>query len=378
MTLETRAPFGIDPAADARPAQRLATVGAGIAAAAAALGFGLRGIPAAAITAVNLGVLGMLVAGFGVTRRPKDGLTLLIASATALLASLATHPDWDSIRLMQWVMAGFAAVCAGLLQLPRTYQRIAVSLFVLYHFAGIVSAITSPPPSPWMTSHLWARVFRPHLEFSYVNNAYQFYSPQPGPANILWFCLYREDGTCEWLKVPRRNERLDPLGTEYYRRLSLTERVNQNVPMPFGPPQDSDYRRKIVSQDYPMHPEMPDNQQFRAPGEHSRQLLAGYARHVAFQHGPISSIKIYLTQHRMLSQLEYAQRKDPYDRDTYLPFFVGEFDADGKLLVPLDPLLYWVVPIFRQPDGGVKNYVADHARTDHAGKSYAGSDPFEQ
>src|SRR5438876_7507805 len=100
MTLDARAPFGTDPAGDAGPARRLATVGAGIAALAAAIGLSLRGIPTAAVTAVNLGVLGMLVAGFGIVRRPKDSLTLLIGSATALLASLATHPEWDSIRLM--------------------------------------------------------------------------------------------------------------------------------------------------------------------------------------------------------------------------------------------------------------------------------------
>ena len=82
------------------------------------------------------------------------------------------------------------------MQLSPTGQRIAFSLLVLYHFAGIFSAITSPPPTPWLTGQFWARVFRPHLEFSYVNNAYQFYSPQPGPAQVLWFCITGTDGQC--------------------------------------------------------------------------------------------------------------------------------------------------------------------------------------
>ena len=138
--------------------------------------------PVPAVVAVNAGVAGMLLAGLAVARRPKDSLTLALASATALLAGLATHPEWDSVRLMQWVMAGVAGAVAVLVLLPQTAQRVAVSLFVLYHFAGILSAITSPHPQPWMTAQLWSRVFRPHLEFCYVNNAYQFYSPQPGPA----------------------------------------------------------------------------------------------------------------------------------------------------------------------------------------------------
>ena len=47
---------------------------------------------------------------------------------------------------------------------------------------GLANAITSPPATPWLTTQTWVRLFRPHLEFCYVNNAYQFYSPQPGPA----------------------------------------------------------------------------------------------------------------------------------------------------------------------------------------------------
>ena len=46
---------------------------------------------------------------------------------------------------------------------------------------------------------------------------------------------------------------------------------------------------------------------------------------------------------------------------------MGEFDADGNLLGPgTDPLLYWVVPILREPRRArasyvLKDYVAVHA-----------------
>jgi hypothetical protein len=379
MASDTRAPVETGAAPDARPVQRLSVLGAGLAAGAALLGvavngssaLGLAGPPppsVSAVIAVWVGVLGMVLAGFAIARRPKDSPTLALACATALLAGVATHPDWDSVRLMQWVMAAVAGAAAVLVLLPRTYQRLAVSLFVLYHFAGILSAITSPPPTPWLTAQLWSRVFRPHLEFCYVNNAYQFYSPQPGPANILWFCITGADGTSRWLKIPRRNEMLDPLAVEYYRRLSLTERPNQNVPTPLGPPAETMQLRATVAREFPPLPDLLLTMQFRAPNEHARQLLAGYARHLGRTYSPMRSVKIYLTQHRMLNQKEFADGKDPYDKDTYLPFFVGEFDGEGRLLNPYDPLLYWIVPIVKQPGGGVKNYVIDHA----------GSDPFEE
>src|SRR5436190_972320 len=101
MTTDMRGPLDGPSPADVGLGRRVAFIGVAMAGTAALIGFALRAVPAAAIVAVNLGVLGMIVAGFGIARRPKDSLTLLTGSATALLASLATHPDWDSIRLMQ-------------------------------------------------------------------------------------------------------------------------------------------------------------------------------------------------------------------------------------------------------------------------------------
>jgi hypothetical protein len=368
MATDARAQTVPDPGPSVTWVYRLAGVGAGTAAVAAALGFASRYTATLSVTAGVLGVLGMIVAGFTVSRRPRDSAVLAAAALTAGLAGFATHPDWDSVRLMQWVMAGVAGVAAVVVLLPRTAQRVVVSLLVLFHFAGILSAITSPPPTPWLTAQLWARVFRPHLEFCYVNNAYQFYSPQPGPAQVLWFCITGADDQVRWFKMPRRSEMLDPLAVEYFRRLSLTERANQNVPTPLGPPPEVQQLRLTAVNEIPFQSELMPARQYRPPNEHARQILAGYARHVANVIGsgrpgvPVQNVKIYLTQHRMLSQKEFADGKDPYDKDTYWPFFVGEFDPDGRLLNPYDPLLYWIVPIVKQPDGSLKNYVAVHAK----------------
>ncbi len=368
MAIDARAPERTGPADDGGRALRLAQAGAGVAAAAALVGWSLRSSTAVALTAVVLGILGMLIAGLAVARRPTDSWVLLCAAAAALFAAFATHPDWDSVRLMQWVMAGVAAAVALLLVLPKTARRVVVSLAILYHFAGVLSAITSPHPTPWMTAQLWARVFRPHLEFCYVNNAYQFYSPQPGPAQILWFAIAGEDDQVRWLKMPRRSELLDPLAVEYYRRLSLTERANQNLALPTGPPAEALLLRQGVIDQFPPIPDLPTVAQYRVPNEHARHLLSSYAQYVANVLGSgrpgvaVRSVKIYLTQHRMLNQKEFADGKDPYDQDTYWPFFVGEFDAAGRLLDPYNPLLYWIVPIVKQPDGPAKNYVAEHAK----------------
>ena len=120
------------------------------------------------------------------------------------------------------------------------------------------------------------------------------------------------------------------------------------------------------------------------PNEHARQLISSYARYVAKKHGtspegvPVKSIKIYLTQHRMLGQKEFAGGIDPFDPTTYLPFFIGEFDVEGNLINPYDPMLYFIVPIIAGPNHksgppgspglDVRNYVTVHA----------GSDPFAE
>jgi hypothetical protein len=50
-----------------------------------------------------------------------------------------------------------------------------------------------------------------------------------------------------------------------------------------------------------------------------------------------------------------------------VPVYMGEFDDDGTLLDPGDAMLYWVVPILRQPRGDgefiIKDYVSKHAGT---------------
>jgi hypothetical protein len=367
---------------------RVSAVGAAIAGVAAAAGATVTSNPAhwLAVAAAIAGVLGMVIAGYAISRRPKDSVTLGLAALTAVLAALATNPAWDSIRLMQFVMAATAAIIAVIVLLPQTLQRVTFSLLVLYHFAGMLSAVTSPPPTPWMTGQLWARLFRPHLEFSYVNNAYQFYSPQPGPAQILWFCITGVDGQSRWYKIPRRNEMLDPLGVEYYRRLSLTERANQNLILP---PNNEVVRLRYLREDIPLHPESAQVLQYRVPNEYARHIVNGYAKHVARVLGTgrkdangdlilVHDIKIYLTQHSMLTQPQFEKLQGqpskadngPYAPDTYLPYFIGQFDGAGEpMMNDFDRLmLYWLVPIIRDPaTKAVKNYVITHA----------GSDPFD-
>src|SRR5262249_45820013 len=157
-------------------------------------------------------------------------------AATSALAYFGVRPEWYSVRLVPFVATFVSIIGAGLVMLPRWGQQIVLSFLVIFHFLGILSAITSPPPQSWLSAATWTYLFRPHLLFCYTNNAYQFYSPEPGPASLLWFCIEMKNGEKVWYKVPRKPEtHLDPMSVEFFRRLSITESANQTSS--FGPSQ---------------------------------------------------------------------------------------------------------------------------------------------
>ena len=166
---------------------------------------------------------------------------------------------------MQWVMAGTAA--ARRRHRPAVADRPAgrVQPAGVYHFAGIISAITSPQPTPWLTGQLWARVFRPHLEFSYVNNAYQFYSPQPGPAEILWFCITGTDGESRWYQDADEGRDARPAGHRVFPP-PVADGAGQPDVRLRAERRGAYLARRSLVQDFPYYPTemMPERQQYRA------------------------------------------------------------------------------------------------------------------
>lgn len=328
-------------------------------------------------------VAGLILAGLGVAERPRSVQGLLVAAAAAWAAYLGVHPAWDSPQLLFQVLGSVAAVAAIVLLLPRALRYAVVSGLAVFHFLGVLSAITSPPPQSWISLWAWTNVFRPHLVFCYTNNAYQFYSPEPGPACLLWFCIEGHDGQKVWYKLPRKpDSHLDPMAVQFYRRLSITESVNQNYTLANVPPQN--YARRLQSlQQFPFHPEVPQAAQFRLPQDNVRRSVASYVRYLTGVYGgpdKVKSIRLYRVMHRMLEVNEFAAGENPYAKWTYLPYFMGEYDTEGNLKDPYDPTLFWMIPIIKKPvlmtaitrpGGGpveVENYLARHA----------GSDPFEE
>jgi hypothetical protein len=408
-------------------------------------------------------VAGLIVAGFGVSRRLQTASTtfeervesaglIALAAFDVLLAYLGTEKG-ASTRLFLGVLIGVALAGAVLVLLPWRVRRIVISLWILFHFAGILTAVTSvTTPSgriPWLPTQLQVRVFHDYLEFTYLINAYHFYSPEPGPPAILWFRVRYNDGTARWIKVPERENY--SMGLNFQRMLALTENVahqgmilnrtqleeryqltdrtmssltdegvpqsvldklkplegNMYVPREVSarhyfvealrrkldPQEFEQYQDRLVNaaavptweqltgEKYPHDPFddvlkrrqeaydgtkfyggmpiplalvdiMPLLQQYQPPTNLTMLILASYARHVAhsaphptnpFAH--VKSVRVYRLTHTLIEPRDFAEGVDPRHVAFYLPYYMGEYSPDGKLLDPHDPLLYWLLPI---------------------------------
>lgn len=425
------------PPAGERTVIKVGLAGAGLAAAAALAGIALHlGKVSAAWAAdyvtpvrVILSIAGMIVAGAALTMRPRWPTAWLVAALTSFFAAFGFPLTWDSFRLVAFAFAGVAAAGAVVAKLPPAWRIVVGGAAAVFHFSGIFSAVTMPHPMPILTNQIWTVIFRPYQQFAYLTNAYQFYSPDPGPASELWLCIEYEtlptdpvetdangkpleddDGNPvykkpkpTWMKIPRREKHFkDPLGQAYYRRLSLTENVTHghsiiNLPQKV---QDEIVQRRNLRRDIPLNLfEYPLNVQYRMPYENTQSmLLPSYVRHVAKNYQrpdrAVAGVRVYRVLHAIVhthlfvggKASGYETRQHPYDPTTYMPYYLGHYGPDGELLDKNDPMLYWLVPITRNPSATADDYakapkrlkLSDYHRLyDDYVTRHAGSDHME-
>lgn len=332
-----------------------------------------------AVAAITLAIGGLFVIGTVIAQKPCHLLVLLVGCVTAILAVAATHQSWESARLLFMVMASVAGFASIVLCLPRPFRMAVISGLAVFHFLGVLSAITSPPPQSWISNWTWVTLFRPHLVFCYTNNAYQFYSPEPGPATLLWFCIEMKDGEKFWYKIPRKPEtHLDPMSVEFFRRLSMTEAINQNQSL-ISVPADVLQDRLNVNSLIPVLPDVPAVAQYRPPQPHVRRIMSSYVRHLMNSpefEGRVNFVRVYRVLHKMMNAKEFADGQNPFGESTYMPYYFGTYDAEGTLLDPDDPLLFWLIPIQRAPVTVTPMMRTGIEPVENYLKKHAGSDPF--
>jgi hypothetical protein len=189
----------------------------------------------------------------------------------------------------------------------------------------------------------------------YLNNAYHFYSPEPGPGIMVWFYVRYDDGSTDWYKIPNRSQ--NPLALEYQRRLSLAESTNQLLQTGPIPEEVRRKRWEAFERDHiPFYPPTLDiTMQRREPNTFSKEMVRTYARYVAHLKAretgkTVTGVKVYRVVHNLPRPQEIAEGIDPTEKHFYYPYFQGEFTTDGQLKNAQDPYLYWLIPIIKTHD----------------------------
>lgn len=349
-------------------------------------------------------LIGSIATGIGLAIKPKEWWVLVAGCFNFLTGGTAVaFARADESGLYLFAFAAAAALIAFKVSLmPRVVQKVVVSLFIIFHFGGICTAVLAAPPQPWVFEWLWVHVYRPYLQFTYLNNAYHFYAPEPGPASLVWYCVeYEPDPVTgarpiRWVRVPNiedgkvvdRDEydraRSIPR-VQFTRRLSLAMSAGQNIQVaPVVLKNLSDARALRGNVDgIPMYPTniLPVERQYREPNSLAKRWIASYARHVAqtykhpdFPDRKVTGVKVYMIEHLYPSPGEIGTTHDQMgkplaprrldDPAHYLPVYLGEFDTEGKMkpscfaievdgqgntnkwnVKQRDPYLYWVIPI---------------------------------
>ncbi len=343
----------------------------------------------------------------------ETAVILMFTALACLFSGYALSAGGESVAFFLSVLTAFVSATVSLSLLTLTFRRLMISAALVLHFGAIVNATLAAPPSSWLLGQLWTRFSRPYLEFMYLNNAYHFYSPDPGPATYVWFRIFYDTGDIDpktkepildgrWFKIPdvdeKGNHRYN-VALEYQRHLSLTENIipsdgtpplyfrgidGKMTPAPFfaarilNSPDGAILKHEIIGQDkppfilsVPFHQFIPNDGQFQKPNLSSQRMYETYVRHAARTPHPIQpkwpvhSVKVYRVTHMIAPWNAFVAGMDPQDPEFYRPYYMGQYKSDGKLMNPNEPLLYWLLPILRDNsamrDSPIRSWAHMHA-----------------
>jgi hypothetical protein len=336
---------------------------------------------------------GLLSAGGAVSLRPHAWRFLVGGAAVAALAFLATDEDWDTVRLVLGLLVALALLGALLVALSPPRRRTALSVLILFHLGALLVAVTVPEPpnadTPYLPSQLWENVYHSYLDFLHLNAAYNYYSPNPASEElVLWIHIRYADDKARWVKIPDREKTWTDL--EYTRWATLAENIAGGSSTPDDLDELTDQRWDAAEEEDGIPPlEDEPSSQYEEPTKRVKLLLASVARFVArtYPHPTdpgqaVTGIKFYRVSHLNLSLDQLREGVPPTDPTLYQPYYFGEYTADGRLkessyyaeydedgevvYEERDPYLYWLIPIIREDDGTVTNYVKIHAGGDDA------------
>ncbi|HEX5447353.1 MAG TPA: hypothetical protein VFW87_26295 [Pirellulales bacterium] len=152
--------------------------------------------------------------------------------------------------------------------------RALVSLLVVAHLLALLAGPLSMPPS--VLGNVLGRWFRPYIEAAYLDHAYKFFGPDPGPSCRLRYEMEMPDGSRREGVFPDAQQHWPRLW--YHRHFVLGEFLNA---LPHADDNLNDPR--LFARRLPF------------PGA-QRDFARSYARHLLYQYGG-RRVTLYVIEH---------------------------------------------------------------------------------
>jgi hypothetical protein len=183
-----------------------------------------------------------------------------------------------------------------------------VSVLIAWHVIAILMAPMSSPAA-LIPGKLNENVFRRYVELGFLNHAYKFFAPEPGPSHLVRYELEMPDGSRRSGTFPNLNDQWPRL--LYHRYFMLSERLVE------GPP-DND-------------PAMMNVEWTRRPPTAFQSTMAkSYAEHLLHEYGA-RQVTLTLVEH-LLSPPDHIKQGVPLnDPRWYLEKPLGTFVNQAPL-----------------------------------------------
>ena len=192
---------------------------------------------------------------------------------------------------------------SGGAEMPTWGRRLA-SGALAFHLVGILVGPLSLPPA--LLADYLRRVYSPYIEAAYLDNAYKFFAPDPGPSHLIRWTAVMPDGSRRQGLLPDRQQHWPRLF--YHRHFMLSEFLA-------GQP-DPNWD--------------PDTPWERLPNSELQRLLArSFARHLLYKLGA-QSVTLELIEHALPNPEQVQQGLRLDDPSLYRSRKLGTYRRRGE------------------------------------------------
>lgn len=187
-----------------------------------------------------------------------------------------------------------------------------ISLLIACHFIGIFTAVAVTADTRGGTPILPGRltaVFRPYLEFLFLDSAYQFFAPNPTPTKKFYFRIVGRDGLGQWVEFPRKEDYFVPF--MYHRSWKIAQ---------------NSIRRSGGSK------QVLDAETYICLASFVRRIGREFTNREHDVGQEAQWIDVYEVRHRPMSPAEAARGLSQTNASLYRPSLLGRFTVDGSPL----------------------------------------------